>query len=131
MPGRVFLLIGSLAATISVLAGAFGAHGLSDVLGSRAGVYETAARYHMYHALAIVLVGLLLNSDERASLRFAGWSFLAGILVFSGSLYGLAITGTTWLGAAAPVGGIAFAIGWILMGVGVWRRMATAEPPAR
>lgn len=121
MSGRVFILIGSLAASISVLAGAFGAHGLAEVLGDRAQVYETAARYHMYHALAIVFVGLLHRWYAGRALRAAGWLFLAGVLVFSGSLYALSITGYTGWGAITPIGGVFFVVAWVLLGVGVWR----------
>ncbi|NNE47040.1 MAG: DUF423 domain-containing protein [Rhodothermales bacterium] len=128
MSGRVFILIGSIAASISVLAGAFGAHALSDVLGERADVYETAARYHMYHALALVLVGLLVRRYESKMIRNAGWLFLAGIIVFSGSLYTLAITNDGLWGAVTPVGGVLFVAAWLMMGVGVWKAPPTSTP---
>lgn len=121
MSGRVFILIGSLAASISVLAGAFGAHGLADVLGDRSGVYETAVRYHMYHALAIILVGLLYRRYGGKTLWTAGWMFLAGVVVFSGSLYALSITGLTRWGVVTPFGGVLFLIAWVLLGIGTWR----------
>jgi uncharacterized membrane protein YgdD (TMEM256/DUF423 family) len=121
MSGRVFILIGSIAASISVLAGAFGAHGLADVLGDRADVYETAARYHMYHALAIILVGILFRRYRSRAVMMAGWLFLAGVLVFSGSLYVLAISGVAAWGAITPFGGVLFVLAWILLGTGVWR----------
>lgn len=121
MSGRVFILIGSLAASISVLAGAFGAHSLAEVLDTRAGVYDTAARYHMYHSLAIILVGLLYRRHRGRMLWIAGWLFVAGVLLFSGSLYILAISGVTSWGAIAPVGGAMFVLAWVMVGVSVWR----------
>ncbi|MDX1430712.1 MAG: DUF423 domain-containing protein [Rhodothermales bacterium] len=121
MSGRVFTLIGSLAASISVLAGAFGAHALADSLGDRADVYETAVRYQMYHAVALVLVGLLKRRIESVMLVAAGWCFVGGIALFSGSLYGLVILDLPVLGALAPVGGFGFVAGWVLLGIGVWR----------
>ncbi len=121
MSGRFYILIGSLAASISVLAGAFGAHGLSEIVGARSDVFETAARYHMYHSLGIVLVGILLRRYESRALKTAGWVFLAGIVLFSGSLYLLSVTGAAAWGAVAPVGGVLFVSGWVLVGIGVWR----------
>ncbi|MDX1739701.1 MAG: DUF423 domain-containing protein [Rhodothermales bacterium] len=121
MSGRVFILIGSVAASISVLAGAFGAHGLADVLGDRADVYETGARYHMYHSLAIILVGLIYRRYRSRAVWVAGWLFLIGLVLFSGSLYVLAISGVAWWGAITPVGGVLFVLAWILLGIGVWR----------
>lgn len=128
MSGRLFILIGSLAASISVLAGAFGAHGLSEVLADRAGVYETAARYQMYHSLGIILVGLLVRHYESKAVVAAGWMFLVGILVFSGSLYTLALTGAGMWGAITPVGGVMFVAGWLLAGIGVWKSPRKSTP---
>ncbi|MDX1430584.1 MAG: DUF423 domain-containing protein, partial [Rhodothermales bacterium] len=129
MSGRVFTLIGSLAASISVLAGAFGAHALADSLGDRADVYETAVRYQMYHAVALVLVGLLRSRIESGILAAAGWCFVGGIVLFSGSLYALVILDLPVLGALAPVGGLGFVAGWLLFGAGVWhaRRPTTND----
>jgi len=104
--------IGALNGLISVAAGAFGAHALRDRLEPRAlEIFETAARYQMYHALAIVLCGVLAVRGANA----AGWVFQAGIVIFSGSLYALALTGTKGLGAITPIGGLAFLIGWALL----------------
>ena len=120
MSGRAYILIGSLAASISVLAGAFGAHFLVETLGERADVYETAVRYQMYHALGMIVTGVLERRYPGATVRLAGWAFLAGILLFSGSLYALAILDLPVLGAVAPAGGLSFVAGWLLLGSGVW-----------
>lgn len=121
MSGRAYILIGSLAASISVLAGAIGAHFLLETLGDRADVYETAVRYQMYHALGMVLTGLLEKQYPGVNVRRAGWAFLSGILLFSGSLYALAILELPALGAVAPLGGLSFIAGWLLLASGVLR----------
>ncbi len=129
MSGRVFLLIGSLAASISVLAGAFGAHMLSESLGERFDVFETAVRYQMYHAVGLVIVGLLaarLNGTDT-HLRRAGYLFIAGILLFSGSLYALVLLDVPALGAVAPVGGLSFIAGWIFLGMAGWQGRRRGE----
>jgi uncharacterized membrane protein YgdD (TMEM256/DUF423 family) len=110
---RTFLLVGALAGGLGVALGAFGAHGLRGRLGpDMLAVFETGVRYHMYHALAIVLVAALALRLESRWLPTAGWAFTAGILLFSGSLYALALTGITVLGAITPLGGLAFLVGW-------------------
>ncbi len=95
-------------------AGAFAAHGLEKTLDERGlALFETAARYQMYHALALVAVGLLIGQGRGGgALGVAGWSFLGGSIVFSGSLYALALTGIKWLGAITPIGGVLFLVGW-------------------
>jgi uncharacterized membrane protein YgdD (TMEM256/DUF423 family) len=104
--------IGAINAALSVGAGAFAAHGLRSKLDARMlEVFETGARYHMYHALAMVLAGLLAASSPKAAL--AGWIFQAGIVLFSGSLYALALTGASGLGPITPLGGVAFLAGWL------------------
>jgi uncharacterized membrane protein YgdD (TMEM256/DUF423 family) len=121
---RRFLIIGALSAFISVAAGAFGAHALrAAVSPDRLEVWETAARYEMYHALGLLLVGYLAGPGQKAasSARLTGWLFVAGTLLFSGSLYALALTGVTILGAITPLGGIAFLAGWGMLAWGVWR----------
>ncbi|MBM4134451.1 MAG: DUF423 domain-containing protein [Nitrospira sp.] len=117
-PWPNFLLLGAVMGGLGVAAGAFGAHALKPLLPAEMhAVFETAARYQMYHALALVLTGCLLERGEAAPeghrfLRLAGWLFLAGILLFSGSLYGLALSGIRWLGAITPIGGFCFIAGW-------------------
>jgi uncharacterized membrane protein YgdD (TMEM256/DUF423 family) len=116
-PGRLFALLGCLSAFVAVAAGAFGAHALRDTLPpDRLDVFETAARYQMYHALALLLVGWLGPSGGRAAaIRPAGWLFVAGTVLFCGSLYVLALSGVRWLGAVTPLGGLAFLSGWLAL----------------
>ena len=111
--------LGALNAAIAVAAGAFAAHGLRERLEARAlEVFETGARYHMYHALAMVLAGLFASTRGAAT---AGWIFQAGIVLFSGSLYALALTDVKVLGAVTPLGGLAFLAGWLWLGWCAWR----------
>ena len=115
---KTFLLIGSVAGFLAVAFGAFGAHALRARLSPEMlAVFETGARYQMYHALAIVLVALILGRLDGWLVRTAGWMFTAGIVLFSGSLYALALTGVTTLGAVTPLGGLAFLVGWGLLAV--------------
>lgn len=107
------MLVGGLAAFIGVALGAFGAHGLRTRLSpDMLAVFETGVRYQMYHALAILIVALALARVDGWWIRTAGWLFTAGIVLFSGSLYALALTGVTTLGAITPVGGLALLAGW-------------------
>ena len=109
-----FMLIGSLAGFLGVAAGAFGAHGLRNRLSPEMlAVFETAVRYQMYHVFALLITAVVIGrvGDARL-LTIAGWSFITGIVLFSGSLYALALTGMPGLGAITPVGGLAFLIGW-------------------
>jgi uncharacterized membrane protein YgdD (TMEM256/DUF423 family) len=115
---KTFLLIGAVAGFLAVALGAFGAHGLRSRLSPEMlAVFETAVRYHMYHALAIVLVALMLGRFDGWMFRAAGWAFTVGIVLFSGSLYLLAVTGVTILGAITPLGGVALLLGWGLLAV--------------
>jgi uncharacterized membrane protein YgdD (TMEM256/DUF423 family) len=111
---QLFWAIAAIMAGTSVTAGAFASHALKPKLSERAiEIFETGARYQMYHALALLLVALLLSRVESSSaLTAAGIAFITGILLFSGSLYGLSLSGTKWLGAITPIGGVAFLIGW-------------------
>jgi len=122
---RVFITIGALSGLLAVAAGAFGAHSLRDRLSpDMLQVFQTGATYDMYHALALVGVGILLGRFSvggSAWLSGAGWLFVAGTLLFSGSLYALSISGATWLGAITPLGGVAFLLGWLAVAVGIWR----------
>lgn len=111
------IALGAVNAALSVAAGAFGAHGLRDRLEKPAlEIFETAARYHMYHALAMVLVGVIATRRTAT----AGWLFQAGIAIFSGSLYALALTDVKVLGAITPLGGVAFLAGWSWLAYAVW-----------
>lgn len=110
---KIFILLGSIFALLSVAAGAFGAHALQDQVEPRMlEVWETAARYQMYHALALFAAAWLYEQTEATTALVGGWSFVAGILVFSGSLYLLVFTGARGLGAITPIGGLAMMIGW-------------------
>jgi len=116
------IALGALNAAIAVGAGAFAAHGLRDRLDARAlEVFETGARYQMYHAVAIILAGILATSAGSRGALAAGWIFQAGIVLFSGSLYALALTGTKGLGAITPLGGVAFLAGWLWLAWTAWR----------
>lgn len=113
--------IGALNAALAVAAGAFGAHGLRERLEPRAlEIFETGARYQMYHALAMILAGLIASKLPRAAT--AGWLFLVGIAIFSGSLYALALTDVKVLGAITPLGGVAFLAGWLWLAWAAWKR---------
>ena len=115
---KIFLAIASIFGGLSVGAGAFASHALKDKLSERAlEIFETAARYQMYHALALLLVALLINQTESSqpSLVIAGWAFIIGIVVFSGSLYALSLTDIKVLGAITPLGGLAYIIGWVTL----------------
>lgn len=110
---RLFLLIGAVSGGISVAAGAFGAHALRDKVEPRLlEVFETAARYQMYHALALLAVGLIASRWPSSLVSSAGWLFVAGTLFFSGSLYAMTFTGIRALGAITPIGGVCFIAGW-------------------
>lgn|SRR5688572_3664359 len=110
---RTFLLIGAISGFIAVAAGAFGAHGLRNRLSPEMlTVFETGVRYQMYHTLAILFVALAAARFDGWLINGAGWAFTAGIVIFSGSLYALALSGVTILGAITPIGGVAFLIGW-------------------
>jgi uncharacterized membrane protein YgdD (TMEM256/DUF423 family) len=115
---RGWLAIGAISAALSVAAGAFGAHALKAALAPDAlAVWETAARYQMYHALALLAVGLADRASSARpapsrAMQAAGWLFVAGTVLFSGSLYALALSGIRTLGAVTPLGGVAFIAGW-------------------
>ncbi len=111
---RTFLLIGAVFGFLGVALGAFGAHGLrSRLTPELLAVFETGVRYHMYHTLAVLIVAAAIGRIGRAGLLvISGWAFVAGIVIFSGSLYALALTGTRGFGAITPIGGLLFLIGW-------------------
>jgi uncharacterized membrane protein YgdD (TMEM256/DUF423 family) len=117
-----FIIAGALLAAIAVAAGAFGAHALAARLTpERLATWETAARYHMYHALALIIVGVVAARWPAPLLTAAGWLFIAGILIFGGTVYALALGAPRWLGAVTPIGGLAFIIGWIVLALAVVR----------
>jgi uncharacterized membrane protein YgdD (TMEM256/DUF423 family) len=114
MTARLALMLGAIAMFMAVALGAFGAHALKARLApDMAAVWQTAVQYHAWHALALLAVGILLAQDPgRAGLALAAWLFAAGIVLFSGSLYAMALTGARGLGAVTPVGGVAWLAGW-------------------
>ena len=119
---RIFFLLGSLFALLAVAAGAFGAHALrARLTPDLLAVFETGARYQMYHAFALFVVAGASARWPARPVRVAGGLFVAGILVFSGSLYLLALTGERWLGAITPLGGLCFLAGWAVLALFVWR----------
>ena len=118
------LAAGAVNGALAVMAGAFGAHALKARLTPELlATWNTAAEYHMYHALALVLVGVLMSAlpAPNSTLNAAGIALLVGIVLFSGSLYALSLSGVKILGAITPVGGLAFIAGWLLLAVAAWR----------
>lgn len=122
---RVFVMLGALSAALAVAAGAFGAHALRTRLDARMlEVFETAARYQMYHALALLAVGAVaarLAPPLALPALWSGWCFVAGTVLFSGSLYAMAASGVRALGAVTPLGGVCFIAGWLLLAVAASR----------
>jgi len=121
---RTFFALGSLFAGLGVALGAFGAHALRGrVADDLLATFETGVRYQVYHALALFAVVFALTRWANTTLpTVAGWLFVAGIVIFSGSLYVLALSGIRWLGAITPLGGVAFIAGWICLMVAAWRQ---------
>ncbi len=118
----VFLLFGAAFAGLAVAGGAFGAHFLKSALDpSMLAVFETAVRYQMYHALGLCIVSWAMERYPDQGLSRVGWFFVAGILLFSGSLYGLSLAGLRWLGPVTPLGGASFIAGWGLLAWKLWR----------
>ena len=110
---RVFFALGALSALLAVAAGAFGAHALRNrLVPGTLIVFETGARYHMYHALGLLAAAWAAARWPGGATTAAGWLFVAGTVIFSGSLYLLSFTGQRWLGAVTPLGGLAFILGW-------------------
>ena len=110
---RIFFVLGSIAALVAVALGAFGAHGLRTRLSAEMlNVFEIGVRYHLVHALALLAVAWASARWPGGGVTASGWLFCAGILIFSGSLYLLSLTGQRWLGAVTPIGGVAFLLGW-------------------
>ena len=120
---KVFVLLGSLSAFLGVGLGAFGAHGLkSRVAPEMLVVWQTGVQYHLIHALALLLIGILCHLIPNDSLvRYSGWALVVGTLLFSGSLYVMVLASIRSLGMITPLGGIAFLIGWLLLAVAAWR----------
>ena len=126
MTPRLAALLGAINAFLAVAAGAFGAHALKKRLDAEMlAIFETGARYHMYHALGLFAVAWMAQRCPPGT-QAAGWALLAGIVLFSGSLYALALTGVRGLGAITPFGGVAFLVGWALLG---WAALHLTDVP--
>jgi uncharacterized membrane protein YgdD (TMEM256/DUF423 family) len=116
-----YITLGALLAALAVMLGAFGAHGLKDILhATQMAVYQTAVQYHFYHALGLVLVGT--SGLKSAQALWSGRMMFLGVLLFSGSLYLMTFTGMRWLGMITPIGGTAFIIAWGLLAYAAWKR---------
>jgi uncharacterized membrane protein YgdD (TMEM256/DUF423 family) len=113
---RIFLAIGAISAFVAVAAGAFGAHGLKNRLSpDMLAVFETGVRYQMYHAFALIVAAWAQTRWPGTLTTTSGWFFIAGTVLFSGSLYLLSLSGLRWLGAITPLGGLAFLAGWLCL----------------
>lgn len=130
MTGKIWLLLGSLIAGLGVALGAFGAHGLKKLVAPETvGTFQTGVQYQMYHAFALIIVGLLADRAGAAGqMNAAGWSFLVGIILFSGSLYALVAlkatqkVGLGGIGIITPIGGLFFIAGWVLLALAIAKR---------
>lgn len=119
---RIWLALGALNGFLSVALGAFAAHGLrSRVAAELLPTFETGARYHMYHALGLIAVGLVALHRPSGLLNASGWAMMVGIVLFSGSLYALTLSGVRALGAITPFGGVAFLVAWVLFALAAMR----------
>ncbi len=115
---KFWLVSAGIFGFLSVALGAFGAHSLKNVLDDYGrSIYEKAVLYQMFHTMALLAVGVIQHFDQETSFSMAGWGFFIGIILFSGTLYLLAVTGIKWLGAITPIGGVAFLFGWFWL---VW-----------
>ncbi|AFT68517.1 YwdK protein [Alloalcanivorax dieselolei B5] len=119
---NALLTLGALNGALAVMLGAFGAHGLkARVSPADLAIWETASQYHFYHALALLLTGLLARQFSAGGAVTAGWVMFAGMVVFSGSLYVLVLSGQRWLGAITPLGGVALIVGWLMLAWALFR----------
>ncbi|MCA9918719.1 MAG: DUF423 domain-containing protein [Anaerolineales bacterium] len=121
---KIFIVLGSVLMMLAVGAGAFGAHGLSsyfEKFPNLAATYDTAVRYHVYHALGLFIAAWLADKYPVSLTTWGGYLLLAGIIIFSGSLYLLVFTRQNWLGAITPIGGVAFIAGWGCLALAAWR----------
>ena len=109
-----WISMGAMMGALGVILGAFGAHALKDSLDNYSlDIYQKAVFYQFIHAIALILTGLIQHQFQQLNLGIAQWSFFLGIIIFSGSLYILAVSGVKWMGAITPIGGVAFIVGWV------------------
>lgn len=122
---KIFLMSSAVLGALGVMIGAFGAHALSSMLQEtgRTATFETAVKYQMYHTLALLATGLLLDRYASKWFEYAGWSYIAGVIIFSGSLYILCLTNVGKWGAVTPFGGLALIAGWIFLLLGIIKNM--------
>ena len=120
---KLALILGSINAMLAVILGAFGAHGLKGRLTEDLlAIYQTGVQYHFYHSLGLLLIGVIAwQLPGSVWLKWSAWIMLAGIILFSGSLYVLALTNVRWLGIITPIGGIAFIVSWLLLAMAAFR----------
>jgi len=122
---KVFIIIGSILGASAVALGAFGAHGLKNIVAlERLETWDKAVRYQMYHALGMLALAWLITHwpAQAKVITVGGWLFLAGVILFSGSLYTLVLSGVKWLGAITPLGGVALVAGWLCMVIAAWKQ---------
>ena len=118
---RLFFGLGSVIGLLSVAAGAFGAHALKSRLDERAmEIFQTSVRYQMFHAVALIAAAWAATRWTHGAVRVGGWAFVAGVVIFCGTLYGLAFGGPRWLGAITPLGGVSFMVGWACLAWAAW-----------
>lgn len=120
---KIFLMTGSILGALSVMIGAFGAHALKNMLtaNGRLETFETAVKYQFYHVLALLIVGILLSRIDHKLLHYSGYSFIVGIIIFSGSLYTLCLTNVGKWGAVTPIGGVFLIVGWVLLFLSIYK----------
>jgi len=127
---RKILISGAIVALLGVATGAFGAHGLRPLLSEHMlNVFETGVRYHLFHALGMLAAGLSLAYAPIRYFKFAAWAFFLGIILFSGSLYALSVSGVRALGIITPFGGLCFLVGWGLLAWGYWKSFPSEDAP--
>ncbi len=121
MNPKAILFVGSILAGLAVAIGAFGAHSLQDLLraNGRTETFETAVKYQFYHALALLILGILALQKPQIWFDYSAWTLFVGTLIFSGSLYILCLTGIKWLGAITPIGGILMVVAWGMAAFGI------------
>lgn len=127
--GNLWITFGAFFGFLAVAVGAFGAHGLQEKMSpAMLAIYQTGAQYQMYHALALLGLGLWSLQSPHPLLNWSGWAFVLGILIFSGSLYALSLSGIRILGAITPIGGVLFLVGWTLFFLSAYRKLVGHQP---
>lgn len=120
---RNLIIIGAISGFLSISFGAFGAHAIKQWMSADLmSIYQTAVSYQIYHSLGLILIALVYQQQQHKLIKIAGWIMLAGIIIFSGSLYTLSLTDTRWLGAITPIGGTLLLFAWLLLGLGVSKK---------